>query len=398
MNRKQIVVSISAAMLACSMPAAALAQEAAVPGEPAAVTAGLGLTSEQQDTDAVSAVSDAVVKKDDSSAQKAERKVADSAQQSDGVQSSSATKASSSSQNEKVSVEGMKTQTKSAPAKAAAGTVLPDLTFGIGTYKDTGEDIVLDKVLYSYTVNSSTSGVTVDGNYYVIPLQPVKDWLAANAPEYRLAGALNGASTVRAYSKNSKYILEVEKNPDYKPKPDHILIMKIGFKKADGTVVYSRDVYADDSFVTEDGTQYWVSTASLHEWLAQHPGYRTVSTIPAADSKGQCVPVKGEFPYSYLYEVAETEQPEPDKPVTPDTKKPETGDTKKDDDDTGSAKQPSAKAEAKARQVTAKKEAGSKKKTLPQTGDANGALIGTIALVGILVVGVGAFLRRLVRR
>ena len=116
---------------------------------------------------------------------------------------------------------------------------------------------MLDKVLYSYAVNASTPGVTVDGKYYVVPLQPIKDWLAANAPEYRLAGAIAGNSSVRVYaSKNGKAIYEVEKDPNYKPvdpKPAHTLIAKLGFRKADGTAVYSVDVYADDACVTRDG-------------------------------------------------------------------------------------------------------------------------------------------------
>ena len=393
MNKKQIVASLSVAMLACSLPATALAQEAVVPEEPAAVTAGLGLVSGNQDTSTGSTTVDAAAL-DASVPQKTEQKTADSEKPSVETKSSSDADANLNSVDEKISDANAKMQAQAVPAKVAATTVLPNLTFGVGTYKDTGDDIVLDKVLYSYTVNSSTAGVTVDGNYYVIPLQPVKDWLAAHAPEYRLAGALNGESTVRAYGKNGKYILQVEKNPDYKPQPAHTLIMKIGFKKADGTVVYSRDVYADDACVTRDGTQYWVSTAQLHEWLAQHPGYRTVSAIPAADSKGQCVPVRGEFPYSYLYEVTEVEQPQPDQSTTPDSKKPETGNGKQDDAGNRSATPLPVAANAKVEQVAAKRAGTAKGKGLPQTGDMSGTFAGAIAFVGALILGAGARLRR----
>lgn len=393
MNKKQIVASLSVAMLACSLPATALAQEAVVPEEPAAVTAGLGLVSGNQDTSTGSTTVDAAAL-DASVPQKTEQKTADSEKPSVETKSSSDADANLNSVDGKTSDANAKMQAQAVPAKVAATTVLPNLTFGVGTYKDTGDDIVLDKVLYSYTVNSSTAGVTVDGNYYVIPLQPVKDWLAAHAPEYRLAGALNGESTVRAYGKNGKYILQVEKNPDYKPQPAHTLIMKIGFKKADGTVVYSRDVYADDACVTRDGTQYWVSTAQLHEWLAQHPGYRTASAIPAADSKGQCVPVRGEFPYSYLYEVTEVEQPQPDQSTTPDSKKPETGNGKQDDAGNRSATPLPVAANAKVEQVAAKRAGTAKGKGLPQTGDMSGTFAGAIAFVGALILGAGARLRR----
>lgn len=398
MNKKQIVASLSVAMLACSLPATALAQEAVVPEEPAAVTAGLGLVSGNQDTSTGSTTVD-VAALDASVPQKTEQKTADSEKPSVETKSSSDADANLNSANEKTSDANAKMQAQAVPAKVAATTVLPNLTFGVGTYKDTGDEIVLDKVLYSYTVNSSTAGVTVDGNYYVIPLQPVKDWLAAHAPEYRLAGALNGESTVRAYGKNGKYILQVEKNPDYKPQPAHTLIMKIGFKKADGTVVYSRDVYADDACVTREGTQYWVSTAQLHEWLAQHPGYRTASAIPAADSKGQCVPVRGEFPYSYLYEVTEVEQPQPDQPqpdqsTTPDSKKPETGNGEQDGAGNRSATPLPVAANAKVEQVAAKRAGTAKGKGLPQTGDMSGAFAGAIAFVGALILGAGARLRR----
>ena len=398
MNKKQIVASLSVAMLACSLPATALAQEAVVPEEPAAVTAGLGLVSGNQDTSTGSMTVDAAAL-DASVPQKTEQKTADSEKPSVETKSSSDADANLNSVDEKTSDANAKMQAQAVPAKVAATTVLPNLTFGVGTYKDTGDDIVLDKVLYSYTVNSSTAGVTVDGNYYVIPLQPVKDWLAAHAPEYRLAGALNGESTVRAYGKNGKYILQVEKNPDYKPQPAHTLIMKIGFKKADGTVVYSRDVYADDACVTREGTQYWVSTAQLHEWLAQHPGYRTASAIPAADSKGQCVPVRGEFPYSYLYEVTEVERPQPDQPqpdqsTTPDSKKPETGNGKQDNAGNRSATPLPVAANAKVEQVAAKRAGTAKGKGLPQTGDMSGTFAGAIAFVGALILGAGARLRR----
>lgn len=393
MNKKQIVASLSVAMLACSLPATALAQEAVVPEEPAAVTAGLGLVSGNQDTSTGSTTVDAAAL-DASVPQKTEQKTADSEKPPVETKSSSDADANLNSVDEKTSDANAKMQAQALPAKVAATTVLPNLTFGVGTYKDTGDDIVLDKVLYSYTVNSSTAGVTVDGNYYVIPLQPVKDWLAAHAPEYRLAGALNGESTVRAYGKNGKYILQVEKNPDYKPQPAHTLIMKIGFKKADGTVVYSRDVYADDACVTREGTQYWVSTAQLHEWLAQHPGYRTASAIPAADSKGQCVPVRGEFPYSYLYEVTEVAQPQPDQSTTPDSKKPETGNGKQDDAGNRSATPLPVAANAKAEQVAAKRAGTAKGKGLPQTGDMSGTFAGAIAFVGALILGAGARLRR----
>lgn len=393
MNKKQIVASLSVAMLACSLPATALAQEAVVPEEPAAVTAGLGLVSGNQDTSTGSTTVD-VAALDASVPQKTEQKTADSEKPSVETKSSSDADANLNSANEKTSDANAKMQAQAVPAKVAATTVLPNLTFGVGTYKDTGDEIVLDKVLYSYTVNSSTAGVTVDGNYYVIPLQPVKDWLAAHAPEYRLAGALNGESTVRAYGKNGKYILQVEKNPDYKPQPAHTLIMKIGFKKADGTVVYSRDVYADDACVTREGTQYWVSTAQLHEWLAQHPGYRTASAIPAADSKGQCVPVRGEFPYSYLYEVTEVERPQPDQSTTPDSKKPETGNGEQDGAGNRSATPLPVAANAKVEQVAAKRAGTAKGKGLPQTGDMSGAFAGAIAFVGALILGAGARLRR----
>lgn len=393
MNKKQIVASLSVAMLACSLPATALAQEAVVPEEPAAVTAGLGLVSGNQDTSTGSTTVDAAAL-DASVPQKTEQKTADSEKPPVETKSSSDADANLNSVDEKTSDANAKMQAQALPAKVAATTVLPNLTFGVGTYKDTGDDIVLDKVLYSYTVNSSTAGVTVDGNYYVIPLQPVKDWLAAHAPEYRLAGALNGESTVRAYGKNGKYILQVEKNPDYKPQPAHTLIMKIGFKKADGTVVYSRDVYADDACVTREGTQYWVSTAQLHEWLAQHPGYRTASAIPAADSKGQCVPVRGEFPYSYLYEVTEVEQPQPDQSTTPDSKKPETGNGKQDNAGNRSATPLPVAANAKVEQVAAKRAGTAKGKGLPQTGDMSGTFAGAIAFVGALILGAGARLRR----
>ena len=179
-----------------------------------------------------------------------------------------------------------------------------------------------------------------------------------------------------------------------RPQPAHTLIMKIGFKKADGTVVYSRDVYADDACVTRDGTQYWVSTAQLHEWLAQHPGYRTASAIPAADSKGQCVPVRGEFPYSYLYEVTEVEQPQPDQSTTPDSKKPETGNGKQDDAGNRSATPLPVAANAKVEQVAAKRAGTAKGKGLPQTGDMSGTFAGAIAFVGALILGAGARLRR----
>ena len=398
MNKKQIVASLSVAMLACSLPATALAQEAVVPEEPAAVTAGLGLVSGNQDTSTGSTTVDAAALYA-SVPQKTEQKTADSEKPSVETKSSSDADANLNSVNEKPSDANAKMQAQAVPAKVAATTVLPNLTFGVGTYKDTGDDIVLDKVLYSYTVNSSTAGVTVDGNYYVIPLQPVKDWLAAHAPEYRLAGALNGESTVRAYGKSGKYILQVEKNPDYKPQPAHTLIMKIGFKKADGTVVYSRDVYADDACVTREGTQYWVSTAQLHEWLAQHPGYRTASAIPAADSKGQCVPVRGEFPYSYLYEVTEVERPQPDQPqpdqsTTPDSKKPETSNGKQDGGGNRSTTPLPAAANAKVEQVAAKRAGTAKAKGLPQTGDMSGMFAGAIAFVGALILGAGARLRR----
>lgn len=393
MNKKQIVASLSVAMLACSLPATALAQEAVVPEEPAAVTAGLGLVSGNQDTSTGSTTVD-VAALDASVPQKTEQKTADSEKPSVETKSSSDADANLNSANEKTSDANAKMQAQAVPAKVAATTVLPNLTFGVGTYKDTGDEIVLDKVLYSYTVNSSTAGVTVDGNYYVIPLQPVKDWLAAHAPEYRLAGALNGESTVRAYGKNGKYILQVEKNPDYKPQPAHTLIMKIDFKKADGTVVYSRDVYADDACVTREGTQYWVSTAQLHEWLAQHPGYRTASAIPAADSKGQCVPVRGEFPYSYLYEVTEVERPQPDQSTTPDSKKPETGNGEQDGAGNRSATPLPVAANAKVEQVAAKRAGTAKGKGLPQTGDMSGAFAGAIAFVGALILGAGARLRR----
>ncbi len=485
MNKKQIVASLSVAMLACSLPATALAQEAVVPEEPAAVTAGLGLVSGNQDTSTGSMTVDAAAL-DASVPQKTEQKTADSEKPSVETKSSSDADGNLNSVDEKTSDANAKMQAQAVPAKVAATAVLPNLTFGVGTYKDTGDDIVLDKVLYSYTVNSSTAGVTVDGNYYVIPLQPVKDWLAAHAPEYRLAGALNGESTVRAYGKNGKYILQVEKNPDYKPQPAHTLIMKIGFKKADGTVVYSRDVYADDACVTREGTQYWVSTAQLHEWLAQHPGYRTASAIPAADSKGQCVPVRGEFPYSYLYEVTEVAQPQPahtlimkigfkkadgtvvysrdvyaddacvtregtqywvstaqlhewlaqhpgyrtasaipaadskgqcvpvrgefpysylyevtevaqpqpDQSTTPDSKKPETGNGKQDDAGNRPATPLPVAANAKVEQVAAKRAGTAKGKGLPQTGDMSGTFAGAIAFVGALILGAGARLRR----
>ena len=179
-----------------------------------------------------------------------------------------------------------------------------------------------------------------------------------------------------------------------RPQPAHTLIMKIGFKKADGTVVYSRDVYADDACVTREGTQYWVSTAQLHEWLAQHPGYRTASAIPAADSKGQCVPVRGEFPYSYLYEVTEVAQPQPDQSTTPDSKKPETGNGKQDDAGNRPATPLPVAANAKVEQVAAKRAGTAKGKGLPQTGDMSGTFAGAIAFVGALILGAGARLRR----
>ena len=230
MNRKKIALSVSTIALACALPVPALAEETAAPAAPVAVTAGLGINGENKtDTEKSSNLdSDAASSESTKQSEKAEETAQKGAEES--VKTSVAASAGKSKQG--VSAP------QAVQAKAADATSsLPDITFGIGTYRDAGDDYMLDKVLYSYAVNASTPGVTVDGKYYVVPLQPIKDWLAANAPEYRLAGAIAGNSSVRVYaSKNGKAIYEVEKDPNYKPadpKPAHTLIAKLGFRKAD---------------------------------------------------------------------------------------------------------------------------------------------------------------------
>lgn len=217
MNRKKIALSVSTIALACALPVPALAEETAAPAAPVAVTAGLGINGENKtDTEKSSNLdSDAASPESTKQSEKAE----ETAQK--GTEESVKTSvAASAGKSEQVVSAPQAVQAKAADATSS----LPDITFGIGTYRDAGDDYVLDKVLYSYTVNASTPGVTVDGKYYVVPLQPIKDWLAANAPEYRLAGAIAGNSSVRVYaSKNGKAIYEVEKDPNYKPadpKPD----------------------------------------------------------------------------------------------------------------------------------------------------------------------------------
>lgn len=393
MNRKKIALSVSTIALACALPVPALAEETAAPAAPVAVTAGLDINGENKtDTEKSSNLdSDAASSESTKQSEKAEETAQKGAEES--VKTSVAASA------------GKSKQVVSAPqavqAKAADATSsLPDITFGIGTYRDAGDDYMLDKVLYSYTVNASTPGVTVDGKYYVVPLQPIKDWLAANAPEYRLAGAIAGNSSVRVYaSKNGKAIYEVEKDPNYKPadpKPAHTLIAKLGFRKADGTAVYSVDVYADDACVTRDGSQYWVSTKALHEWLGQHPEYKTDQVIPSSDSKGQCLPVNGSFPYSYLYEVSDAKpaDPKPDKPTTPDSVKPNDDGTKKDEASKPAAPAPKANAEKDAKPATAGGKPVVKKSTLPQTGDNAGFIAAVTAIFGSLLAACGVRARR----